>query len=484
MWPPSRCLHLGLAGSLRLVLVLILVLGGVTGCKKEEAEAPKERAPDLTLSRSGSYVLALDNLTPRRAMDKDDQKELKRQLEDHPLTMYLPKTEKAYVRLGLGGKPGSARKSSYPKLRLRSDENYVYLTDDQVELALDDGAVLRLNATRLRMKPMGELPSDGVVSGPIEITGQVSVSYARGDLRTSGTFDARWHGNRSIEPLVVAVTTPPEGLVSGSVDVYFDHPIETSGLGSKIILTDRKDKPIHVTVSPTATDLEDYATHVRVQALELLPFEQTLSVTVAESFESFGGHKLQQAVKATFKTPTFPEELTAAGAKFTELSPGKNDPTARLQGDASYVGAWFGVRPIYASRLLKLVPAPTGSRTLAALVMRVRVRPGIKSLVVRVRKVARSPEQETPCMKVTLALSDGLPLYKECVPKDVPTERIAGPEGEGVATRWSELRIDVSNHAADESILAVLEASPLPATTNPASEPAFLIDGIELSTMP
>jgi D-arabinose 1-dehydrogenase-like Zn-dependent alcohol dehydrogenase len=78
------------------------------------------------------------------------------------------------------------------------------------------------------------------------------------------------------------------------VDVYFDQPVDTDQIASRVFLRNSAGKQMktHVTVSPS--EIPDYTTHLLVETLDLLPFNQKLSLAVGTEFKDLAGIALEK----------------------------------------------------------------------------------------------------------------------------------------------------------------------------------------------
>lgn len=449
------------------MLVIALALGG---CKKDE-KAKTEAPVGLSLPAQQTFLLELAEVTLEKLIGLDAERELKFYLTNNDILLFTLSGEKQVFTIGMSAPPASYGRASYTRIRGRTDGRYIWVPAIGLKIVKDDGAVFSLDIAEIRLAPDDPPGDDGLISG--EFTAQIrgSVSLDRGDARQSGEFFGTWSGKQDTAPPRVTVIPPAEGIVSGSVDIYFDQPVDTDRISSRVFLRDSTGQALrtHVAVSPS--EIPDYTTHLLVETLDLLPFNQKLSLAVGTDFKDLAGIALEKPHVTIIKTPDYPPLMHEAGNDFDV----DREKELRTQGEVSVVPSYAGLKP-YSGRLLKIVPPPPGSRTTSAMMSRIRVSSDANELQVRVAKVARTRDPQTPCLRFTVAELDGLVVTSRCGPTDVPRTLLSDEGGdEYFTTPWVHLNINVAGHRGREVVFLV-EARPMTSDMKPQSEPVFLVD--------
>lgn len=442
----------------------------LAGCKKDEK--PKTEAPvGLTLAPNQTFLLELAEVSLEKLVGDNADKELKFYLSHNDILLFTLNGENQVFTIGMSAPPASYGKASYKRIRGRTDGRYIWVPDVGLKIVKDDGAIFSLDIVEMRLSPDDAPGDDGVIASDFTAQVRGSVSLDRGDARVSGEFFGTWSGKVDVSPPRVTVIPPAEGIVSGSVDVYFDQPVDTDRIASRIFLRDAKGKALKTHVAVSQSEIPDYATHFLVETLDLLPFNQKLSLAVGTDFKDLAGIALEKPHVTIIRTPDYPPLMNEAG---TDFDAGR-EKEYRTQGDVGVVPVFAGLKP-YAGRLLKIVPPPPGSRTTSALVSRIRVASDASVLQLRVAKVARTRDPETPCLRFIAAEVDGLVVTTQCGVTDVPRTLITDASGDEYFTSpWVHLNISVAGHRGRELVFLV-EARPMTGEMKTTSEPVFLVD--------
>ena len=456
----------------RLLLVALVMLG--FGCKKDD-KATTDAPTGLSLPAHTTFLLELGEVTLEKLIGENAERVLKFYLSHNEILMFTLSGEKQVFTIGMSAPPASYGKASYSRIRGRTDGRYIWVPNVGLKLVKDDGAIFSLDIAEMRLSPEDKTGEDGLISGNFTAQIRGSVSIDRGDSRMSGEFFGTWTGKPDSSPPRVTVIPPAEGIVSGSVEVYFDQPVDTDAIASRVFLRDGSGKTMktHITVSPS--EIDDFTTHLLVETLDFLPFNQKLSLAVGTAFKDLAGVALERPYVTIIKTPDYPPLMNEAGNDFGD----GREKEYRTQGDVTVVPTYASLKP-YSGRFLKIVPPPSGSRTTSALVSRIRVSSDADILQVRVAKIARTRDPETPALRFTVAEVDGLVVSTQVGPTDVPRSLISQESGEEYfTTPWVHLNINVGGHRGRELVF-IVEARPMTPDMKVQSEPVFLVDLIRV----
>ena len=447
---------------------------GFSGCKKDAPAFVKP--PDPTLERQRIFRLEIETATPAKIVGSGATgKVLENLLAEHGLIIYAPEKEAQTCWIGFSGSPGSYTVSGYTRVRFVNDPIAVRLEPFQVGVQLRDGRRLELDIRNARMTPVGEMPSDGVLGKDLRFEAQGGFAIAQGDTRLSGDLTAVWNGNKDPSAPEAQIVTPPDGLVTGVVRVHFDEPVRTESLPERFFLRDATRQPIEIDVIPTKTDLDEMSTEFVMKPRSLLPFGARLSVAISSELIDLLGRRLDKAALATFDTAAAPPAMLGTEHDF---SAARGTAEFQVVGAVDFIGN-FGTEVPSSGQLARLIPPSPLAANASALVTRISVPGDASRLEVRVRKVARTRDAETPCLTVTLARTSGVLWQVVCGASEVPRTAFPGPDGEWLGTAWTDVTIPLDGQRNVEAIV-VIEAKARSVTMTSTMDTQFLVDRIRI----
>lgn len=460
-----------------ILLATLVGLACAFGCKNDGPDEDLEEAgPDLYITKGTTYVMELYQVKLEKLVGGEDaDREFRFFLNHNSILIWAHDHDANAYRIGVTAAAASYGESSYQRVYKPGNDLYIGLPSFTVDLVKDDGTVFHLDISSAKLKPddVDETASDGEIQGELEADLQGGFSITKGETRYSGDFFGTWHGQVDESPPTVLVIPPAEGLVVGAFDVYFDEPVTAEAITDKVLLRGKDGTPLKTRVSVSESDINEFTTHIRVEPNELLPFGQRLTLAVGTGFRDLSGNKVSRPVVQVVSTPEYPPLMNNVGH---DLAVGRDDVEFSLQGEAKLIDEYAGIKGYQGSRLLKLVPPKAGSRYSSAMLARIRVAADAHWLQVRVLKVARTRDANTPCLQYTVAQINGMVWNVECGPTDVPRSMLdRGDDGEYFTTPWVHLNIDVRGQRSRE-VVFVLEARPLDPTMNVQMEPIFLVD--------
>lgn len=459
-------------------LTLLLLLTG--GCKEEKKSATTGRRDrNILMERGQLYLLELESIETDKLVGGDQAAaEFKVFGAKHQLFMWTNPGPPHVFTFGCTAPAASYGRSTYPRLRGRGDTYYVHLPRFQLKLLKDNGRTITMDIASIRIKPDEVPDDDGVVKGEFtaEIRGSFSVEFDSD--RLSGEFFGSWHGSLDKSPPEVTIIAPDAGLVSGAFDVYFDEPVTSNQATSRVFLRNSKGKKLKANIEIEPTELDNYTTHIRVDPVDLLPFQEQLGLAVAIGDEKVGfadlaGNRLPRAKTKLYTTPEHPPQMNSVGHDFSKQ---RTKTEFKLQRDATLVDSHVGIKP-NRGRFLLIKPPPAGSRYSSALIALIRIDSDTKYLQVKIAKIADTRAAETPCLRYTVAQVDGLPWSRDCGPTDVPMIPVEFGETRVFTTPWVPMTIDVEG-LRDRQVVIELEARPLSPTVPMGSNPRFIVDVI------
>ena len=458
----------------QLVIVFSLLLMLAPGCKDSNPPGRvKKSVPDISLPRDTVYVFELESVKIDKLVGGETSRdEFNFFLHKNQLYVVSSATGRHTFQIGLTAPPASFGLSRYSKVRGRSDHLAVRLPSFDTGLTKVDGTYFHLVFNELRFEAVDEPDAKGVFK-EVRARGRGNFSISHGDSRYSGGFDAVWRGEIDTHPPEVTVIPPANGLVSGRFDVFFDKPVEVGQVSERVFLRNAEGKKLPIRVEPVETDFRHYATTLRVETQNLLPFDSQLSLAVGTAFTDLGGRSLTKPSVTTIRTPHLPPVLVGAAHDFRDS---RGEEEFSTQGEIEIVETHRGVKP-FGGRLLVLTPPKAGRRYSSALITRTLIPNDAEWLQVYVRKIARTRDTHTPCLRYTVAQVTGELWNVECAPQQIPSLMIDTADGEFFSTKWLPISINVHGQRGQEVVL-LLEAEPMQPDMPVESEPTFVVDRI------
>ncbi len=449
------------------------------GCKEQKKSPTGAKGRNLVVKKGQLYTLELFSIETEKLVGGEEAATaFKFFVAKNQILLFTHSGAPHVFTLGFTAPPGSYRRSNYPRVRGRSDTYYVHLPNLRLNLIKDNGREFILRVGSIRIKPREEPGQDGIIGGEFnaEIRGSFAVEF--GQERFAGDFFGTWYARLDTKAPEVGIVPPDRGLVSGSFDVYFDEPVTSNQAQNRIALRDSKNKEVKIKATIEATDLNDFTTHIRVDPIDLLPFNEKLGLAVAvgtdiAGFADLGGNRLPRPKTLFYDAPDYPPQMNSVGHDFDKA---RKDEEFRLQRDVRIVDEHFGVRP-HRGRMLLITPPPAGSRYSSAMLARIQIDDDTRFLQLKVAKVADTNASLTPCLQLTVAQVDGMPWRRVCAPTDVPSIVLETERAEVLVTPWVPITVDVEGQRGRQVVIE-LEARPLDPATPVGSNPRFLIDMI------
>ena len=476
-----RCHHVAMwrsrPGVSLSIVALLLAVSTSAGCKDEKETGPDGPRIDVRFEAGQLFQLEVVQVKVDKLLGgKEAESEFKAFVNHNRLLFYV-QSNSGVLWLGVTAPPASYGESTYQRVRGKADHLYFRVPNAHLELIKDDGTEIALDISSMRLEPRKKDPETGVVTGEFEALVQGGFVITRGDSRLTGDFEGTWQGVPDTRAPTAIVIPPAPGLVSGAFDVYFDEPVTAKNMTERVFLRDKAGKAVRSRVWIREGHLKDYTTHIRLETTDLLPFNERLTLAVGTGFEDLVGNKLTKPVVTAIITPDLPPLLTDTLHTFD--SDPDDDSDYRIQGQFEIVEEFASIKP-YRGKLLKLTPPRAGSRFSSALITRVKVPHDATHIQARVLKVARSRDMNTPCIRMTIAQTNGTAWNVECEPRDAPTLMVTDDAGnEFFTTRWVPMTVQVIGQRGQEVVL-IMEARPLDAAMSPTTEPVFLVDMLRI----
>ncbi len=466
-----------------VVLLAPLIAGG--GCKSQAPSSAAETGtPGPSLQRNRIFRLELDTLTVKKIVGSGgDANSLKALLADYPLYVWTPEKEAQIAWVGFTGAPGSFARSSYTRVKFIADPYVVRMDPFAITLQLRDGRKLELDVNAVTLRDGHGKEAAGVLDDDVRLEARGGFGVLSGETRLSGDFEGLWSGEPDKTSPEVHIDTPADGVPSGVVRVFFDEPVRTTSLPERVFIRDAERRSIEIDVTAERGDILDATTQLLVKPRGLLPFDARLSVAIASEIPDLLNRRLGRAALSVVATLSSPPSLAAT---FHDFAVARGEAEFTKVGAVDLIPA-FGVELPSSGRFLRLLAPPAVGTTSAAVLTRFVVNGTARALEVRVKKIARTRDVETPCLRVTLSSPKGVVFSVDCGPTEVPKQPITGPELAGagaagspqdrewVATPWSDLSVPLEGQRGQE-VLVIIEAPPLSPTMNPAALTQFLVD--------